>query len=347
MPQEQQPVAPQPQATPYQAVKLANQEYASVNDQVNSAYSLAETFRQKGYLKEYQKQIKVAQDLESNRISAQDKRIGVTSKMFELTGQIAQGYLDTVANNPGASDQAWAFAAMQMNQAGIPADQLLKITDPRARQQIAESYANSAVSAINKLKLEQKNTAEKNKMLRFDRSIQFKQDVEADKNRWESEKREIANKRLTLDETKVRLGEAHKQFREAEVLVKDKLQQLADLKSGKTIVDNNGQVITEESRAAEAKALTTEISALQTRRSVAQEKIKAYGETLPGTDKKEAANVPEEGAPSPEAVKQAIDAINTSPDKLELVKANWARLHPGVPFEKYVKVNPQSKAFKK
>ena len=76
---ETQPVV----KTPFQQVKVATQDYIKVNDQVNSAYKTAELFKQNGLLLQYQKQLKVAQDLENNRTMAQERRIDSAKKVLE------------------------------------------------------------------------------------------------------------------------------------------------------------------------------------------------------------------------------------------------------------------------
>jgi DNA repair ATPase RecN len=115
--------------------------------------------------------------------------------------------------------------------------------------------------------------------------------------------------------------------------------------------------IPKEERPAAVEALRQQRETISSARSSADRDVKEQetalqdlqksGKLFDNKESKTSSDKKDVNIPSKEDVKTILDAINTNPDKLDVIKANFNRLHPGVPFEKYVKVNPQSKAFTK
>lgn len=160
-PQEQVPVqgynqSPPPQETPPPPVsniatvaKKATLDFTEANNQVESAYNLAEMFKREGLLKPYQKQLEVAGKLEEARTQAQSRRITATKDVMEMTGRIAGSYVEVAkrTNDPVELEKAWQSSMMLLDMNGIPSGQLRAMTDPKARLAIAESYSDASMSA--------------------------------------------------------------------------------------------------------------------------------------------------------------------------------------------------------
>jgi hypothetical protein len=359
---ETQPVV----KTPYQQVKVATNDYIKVNDQVNAAYKTAELFKQNGLLLQYQKQIKIAQDLENTRTIAQERRIDSAKKVLEVTGQIAQGYLDA---DPQNKDAAWGTALMQLNAAGIPIDDLIRIP-PNMRDQVAQQYADSAISGANKLKLELEYLKESGRNRRAEESNRIREDLGNKRLQQQARNQEALqirfDKSMELREFNAVKGklstiisQAQRDRNDIEAKSDDISFRINGLRSGTILTDKYGNKLTKEARIAEVTALQEDLNALDTQRKKVDEEIKGYESKLKEmpvpkggskeTNTEASTQVKEDTAskPTPQDINLAVQAINQHPEALEQIKANWAKLHPDAKFEDYIKLNPNKANAKK
>ena len=352
--------------TPFQQVKIATQDYIKVNDQVNAAYKTAELFKQNGLLLQYQKQLKVAQDLENTRTMAQERRMDSAKKVLEVTGQIAQGYLDA---DPKDKDAAWGTALMQLNASGIPIDDLVRLP-PQLREQVAQQYADSAISGANKLKLELEYFKEKGRNDRATESNRIREDLGNRRLQQQARNQEALqlrfDKSMELREFNAMKGKlgtiltaANKDRNDLEAKADDINFRINGLRSGTILTDKYGNKLTKEARISEVTALQEDLNAIATQRAKIDEEIKGYeaklkempvpragGKQEPQTSTTE---VKEDKAskPSPQDINLAVQAINQHPEALEQIKANWSKLHPDARFEDYIKLNPNKVGAKK
>lgn len=360
--EEPQPVA----KNPIQQAKTATQEYIKVNDQVNAAYKTAELFKQNGLLLQYQKQLKVAQDLENTRTMAQERRIDTTKKILEVTGQIAQGYLDS---DPANKEAAWGTALMQLNAAGIPIDDLMRIP-PQLREQVAQQYADSAISGANKLKLELEYLKEAGRNRRAEESNRIREDLGNKRLQQQARSQEAIqlrfDKSMELREFNAMKGKlssiitsAQRDRSDLEAKADDINFRISGLRSGTILTDKYGNKLTKEARIAEVTALQEDLNALDGQRKKIDEEIKGYegklkempvpkgGNKETGTEASTQVKEDTASKPSSQDVNLAVQAINQHPEALEQIKANWAKMHPDAKFEDYIKLNPNKANAKK
>lgn len=359
---ETQPVA----KTPFQQVRVATQDYIKVNDQVNAAYKTAELFKQNGLLLQYQKQLKVAQDLESTRTMAQERRIDSAKKVLEVTGQIAQGYLDA---DPANKDAAWGTALMQLNAAGIPIEDLMRLP-PELREKVAQQYADSAISGANKLKLELEYFKEAGRNKRAEDSARIREDLGNRRLQMQARNQEAIqlrfDKNMEVKEFNMMKGklstiitQAQRDRSDLEAKSDDINFRISGLRSGTILTDKYGNKLTKEARIAEVTALQEDLNALDSQRKKIDDEIKGYESKLkelptPKGSTKEAApeakkEVKEDTAskPTSQDINLAVQAINQHPEALEQIKANWSKMHPDAKFEDYIKLNPNKANAKK
>jgi hypothetical protein len=338
---QEQPPVNQPR-TIVQEAKYATQEFKSANDQVESAYKTAELFKQKGLLLQYQKQLKVAGDLENVRTMAAERRATTAAKVMEVTGQIAQGYLDSVKADPSPANRqrAWQMASLELQKnVGIPATSLLNIPDAQ-RDKFAEQYADQAISGSKKLKMEAEALKEKGRNERFEKTLNERKDYHADKNRWEADKKDLNERKFSATQFKDFSANSHKIIGELKNDLKVTQDKFDKLRKGDYILDESGQLMDEESRGKEAKILSDHIENLQSKIKLEEEKIQTYSNYMTPKDLKETQSQASKELISKDDIGQVVQAINTYPDQFPKIKANFEKLHPGLKIEDFVKLNP-------
>ena len=289
-PQEQAPVQgynqpPPPQETPPPPVsniatvaKKATLDFTEANDQVESAYNLAEMFKREGLLKPYQKQLEVAGKLEEARTMAQSRRITATKDVMEMTGRIAGSYVEVAkrTNDPVELEKAWQSSLMLLEMNGIPAGSLRAMTDPRARLAIAEKYSEASMSAAKKLELEYKrlgiiNQSEKAKAAQATKDRLASETISH--NAW---KRDIGERKFAKEELTTFINEGQKRVNSLQTDLKIKETKLLELRKSNIYIDSSGLMMDDEARAREVPLLEQEVKNLQTEISLEEDKLKSY-----------------------------------------------------------------------
>ena len=368
--QPQQEAAPQAQAqqevpqTPVAKVQKANLDYKDAFDQVEAAYKTADLFKQNGLLLQYQKQLKVAEELETTKTMAQERRIKSTKDLMDLTGGIAQSYVDfaKTTNDPVELNRAWNTALMMMEAKGIPAGNLSQVTDPNQRLQIAQQYATASIEASAKLKLEAELLKEKGRNDRAQASLELRQDLGEKRLRQSARAQEAVQLRfdqsMDLRERTFAEGRAGKIISQAKEdrrqlnsEIDDLNYKLSGIRTGQVMVDRAGNKLTKESRIQEVADIQRDINKMTSQRDDLTDEIKGYetkfkGIGITAKTKEEApateatpAKTAEPGkgkAPTSQDVTLVLAAIKERPDMLNQIKAKWEQLHPGYKFEDYV-----------
>lgn len=357
-PQEQPPVEgynqpPPPQETAPPPVnniatraKKATLDFTEANDEVTSAYNLAEMFKQQGLLKPYYKQLEVAGKLEETRTMAQTRRINAAKDIMEITGRIAGSYVEATkrTNDPVELERAWQASLMLLDMNGIPAGQLRSMTDPMARLAIAEKYADASMSAAKKLELEYKrvNMVAQNERLR--QSEARKERLANSTESYRTWQKELAEKKFAKEELTTFINEGQKRVNSLQTDLKLKTSKLLELRKNNIYIDSSGLIMDDETRAREVPLLEQEVSNLEAEIALEENKLKGYTAKLkPGakdtTGKPTTENV---NTPPPEVIQDTIKALNANPSKalLDHVKAKFKEAYPDLEFEKYIKVNP-------
>ena len=355
-PQQQKEEAPQ---SPVAKVQKANLEYKDAYDQVEAAYKTADLFKQNGLLLQYQKQMKVAEELETTRTMAQERRIKSTKDLMDVTGGIAQSYVEfaKTTNDPVELNRAWNTSLMMMESKGIPVGQLGQITDPNQRLQVAQQYATASIEASAKLKLEADLLKEKGRNDRAQASLELRQDLGEKRLRQTARTQEAVQLRfdqsMDLRERTFAEGRAGKIISQAKEdrrqinsEIDDLNYKLSGIRTGQVMVDRAGNKLTKESRIQEVADIQRDINKMTSQRDDLTDEIKGY-ETkfkdigITAKTKEEApvktAEPAKTNAPTAQAISLAQAALRESPDKIALIKSNWEKLHPGFKFEDYVK----------
>ena len=356
-PQEQAPVQgynqpppPQEAPTPVNNIatraKKATLDFTEANDQVESAYNLAESFKREGLLKPYQKQLEVAGKLEEARTSAQSRRITATKDIMEMTGRIAGSYVEKAktTNDPVELEKAWQASMMLLDMNGIPAGQLRSMTDPKARLAIAEKYSDASMSAAKKLELMLKQNAEVERNKRFVQSQTTKDKLAAETTTMNAWRRDIGERKFAKDELTTFINEGQKRVNSLQTDLKIKQNKLLELRKGNILIDSSGVMMDDEARAREVPILQQEVTNLESEIKLEEDKLKTYSSKLkPGAKDTTGKTTTENTtAPPQQVIQDTIKALNANPSKalLDHVKDKFKETYPDLEFEKYIKVNP-------
>ena len=313
---QQQEVPP----TPYQTMNTANLDLAKAHDDVESAYKTAELFKQNGLLLQYQKQLKLAADLENVRSEAQVRHITAAKGLLEISGQIAQGYLDSVERDPSPAnrEKSWSTAIMQLNKVGIPVDDLVNM-NPAQRDQLAHQYADSAITGANKLKLELEYLKEAGRNKRAEASLELRQDLGEKRLRMSARNQEAIQLRFdrnmdfkerTFNENRLKtiVSQAQRDRSELDQQLTALNIRLSGIISGSIPLDSTGKKYTKETRMQEVADIQKDINRIKSQRDDLSDEIKSYElkfKDLPAAAKvKEGDKTTQEAAPTAETKKE-------------------------------------------
>ena len=358
-PQEQAPVEgynqlPPPQETAPPPVnniatraKKATLDFTEANDEVESAYKLAEMFKQQGLLKPYYEQLIVAGNLEENRSMAQTRRISAAKDIMEITGRLAGGYVEVAkrTNDPVELERAWQSTLMLLEMNGIPAGDLRAVTDPRARLAISEKYADASMSAAKKLELEYKRVkfVEQNRLAK--KGLEIKERLADEKTKMDAWKRDTGIRKMEQKEITTYINESKDKVTSLQTTLKGKQDTLKQLTSSNTYFDKeSGLLLDPETQAKEIILARQEVENIEAQIDLERQridtwtaKLKPGAKNTTGKPTTESAN-----APPPEVIQDTIKALNANPSKalLDHVKAKFKEAYPDLEFEKYIKVNP-------
>ena len=367
--QPQQEAVPQQQVqqevpqSPVSRVQKANLEYKDAYDQVEAAYKTADLFKQNGLLLQYQKQLKVAEELETTKTMAQERRIKSTKDLMDLTGGIAQSYVDfaKTTNDPVELNRAWNTALMMMEAKGIPAGNLSQVTDPNQRLQIAQQYATASIEASAKLKLEAELLKEKGRNDRAQASLELRQDLGEKRLRQSARAQEALQIRFDeskdLRERNFAMGRATKiisQAKEDRKQLNSEIDDLnfrvTELRGGRIYMDRAGNKLTKETRMQEIQDIQRDINKMTSQRNDLTDEIQGY-ETkfkdigVTAKTKEEPAKTNNEPGstantdssnskvPTAERISKVQELAKAYPDQISTLKANWEETYPGFKFE--------------
>jgi hypothetical protein len=277
---------PPPQEAPIEATsniatraKKATLDFTEANDQVESAYNLAEMFKREGLLKPYQEQLKVAGKLEETRTMAQSRRINAVKDVMEITGRIAGSYAETArkTNDPVELEKAWQSSMMLLDMNGIPAGQLRAITDPRARLAIAEKYEDASMSAAKKfdLMLKQNKLVYQNNKTK--KELEIKAQLAEETTKMGAFKREFLTKKVAKEELTTYIKESKDKVASLQTTLKGKQDTLKQLLGSNTYLDSEtGLVLDDETRAKEVILAKQEVENLETQINLERQRIDTY-----------------------------------------------------------------------
>lgn len=372
-PQEQAPVEgynqpPPPQETVPPPVnniatraKKATLDFTEANDEVASAYNLAEMFKQQGLLKPYYEQLKVAGNLEEKRTMAQTRRISAAKDIMEITGRLAGGYVEVAkrTNNSVELERAWQSTLMLLEMNGIPAGDLRAVTDPRARLAIAEKYADASMSAAKKLELEGKRVKfiEQNRLAK--KGLEIKERLADEKTKMDAWKRETDIRKMEQKEITTYINESKDKVTSLQTTLKGKQDTLKQLTSSNTYFDKeSGLLLDPETQAKEIILARQEVENIEAQIDLERQKIDTWtaklkpgakkGSTTTTTEEPKESKLPQEMWDKAEKEgftrenqKELIEFLleDQTKDNLEKIKKVFKTKHPGLNFDDYFAIN--------
>jgi hypothetical protein len=293
--------------------------------------------------------------------NAQKAHLEVTEKVADYIGSQANGYLETVSDPTANKEAAWQRLKLRLQMDGFETEELDAVP-PEQREAYAEQARSAAVSSKDQITLQKTLLQEQRRDKRNQDSISSREKLtgirtranariqEGIQTRWEAtqDQRQFKNAEGILNKN---ITAAQADRREIDSQVKDLNFKISGIRSGTIITDETGKPYTREARELELSALQDRLSDLDASRQELTKEIDTHEEhlkTLADSFKKGGGSEPTKPVALDKSVQsQLVEAINKHPDQLETIKSNFAELYPGLKFEDYIKVNVNSKAFKK
>ena len=290
--------------------------------------------------------------------NAQKAHLDVTEKVAEYIGSQANGYLEAVNDPTVNKEAAWQRMKLRLQMDGFETEELDAVP-PDQRVAYAEQAAAAAVSSKDQITLQKTLLQEQKRDARAKASLDSREKLSAVRTRADARKQEGIQARFDAaqDQRQFKNAEgilnknitaAQADRREIDSQVKDLNFKINGIRSGTIITDETGKPYTRDAREAELAVLQDRLGDLDTSRQELTKEIDTHEEhlkTLAETFKKGGGAKP---AKLDKAVQsQLVEAVNTAPDQLETIKTNFKEMYPDLKFEDYVKINVNSKAFKK
>lgn len=296
--------------------------------------------------------------LQESADNAQKAHLEVSEKLADYVGSQANGYLKAIEDPTANPDAAWQRMLLDLSANGVDIDEELALP-PNQRAAYAEQAAAAAVSSKDQIALQKAMITEQNRDRRFKETQALREKLANDRLRRDARKEAGVQARFEA-------GQDQRQFKNAEGIlnknitaaqadrreidsqVKDLNFKITGIRSGTIITDETGKPYTRDAREAELAVLQDRLGDLNMSRDELSKEIDTHEEhlkTLAETFKKAGGAKP---AKLDKAVQsQLVEAVNTAPDQLETIKTNFKEMYPDLKFEDYVKINVNSKAFKK
>jgi hypothetical protein len=194
--QGQNTAAPeQAPTTPVQQFKAAKTEYSNISKQAQEYAAISKALKAKGLVDQAEQYDTKINDLQTKSIKAKDDLLDHSIKVLGLAGNLANGYMEAVKNDPASSDAAWARFAMNAKLYGADDDNKLMMTPPEQRQQVAQQIMDQsedgktrAMMAREQLKVQYKAQAQLE-------SNELKRELDQKRDRRQADRESGINKR--------------------------------------------------------------------------------------------------------------------------------------------------------
>jgi len=360
---EQMPVEQPQQQAPAQGTMMSafDNSATAVSQAVSKVDQVKQTImemRKAGLHDEADKFELKSYKLQEAADNAQEAHLKLAEKLADYAGSQANGYLSAIEDPNVNPDAAWQRVLLNLSANGVDIQEELALP-PSERRAYAEQTREAAVSSKDQILLQKTLLQEQKRDSRAKASLESREKAQAGRLRADARKQEGIQARFEA-------GQDQRQFKNAEGIlnknitaaqadrreidsqVKDLNFKISGIRSGTIITDESGKPYTREAREAELTVLQDRLGDLDASRQELSREIDTHEEhlkTLADTFKKDGGAKP---AKLDKAVQsQLVEAINKHPDQLATIKSNFAELYPGLKFEDYVKVNVNSKAFKK
>jgi hypothetical protein len=284
--QGQNTAAPeQAPTTPVQQFKAAKTEYSNISKQAQEYATISKALKAKGLVDQAEQYDAKIMDLQNKSLKAKDDVLDHSIKVLGLAGNLANGYMEAVKNDPASSDAAWARFAMTAKMYGADEDNKLMMTPPDQRQQVAQQIMDQsedgktrAMMAREQLKVQYKAKAqlESNELKReIEQSRTRRQaDREAGINkRWEAGREDTQFKTLE-GSAKSRIAFAQRDRDDIDGRIKEVQTQIDDINSLRNIS------IPKEQRPDAVAALETKKNVLLEERRNSDKEIDTYEKDL-------------------------------------------------------------------
>jgi hypothetical protein len=292
---------------------------------------------------------KEAQNFESKAVQTQkdyyestNEYNKVVSKALDTKAGLAKSYLNALE---AGVDPEFAFnqTLMKAHSMGIPDLDQYKSMDGTKRAQAAQMIVDDAISTKDRLRTDLEIMKEENKKQKLTKTLAQAQETNLMKDRWNTDKRNLAEKNFDLKVVKTNFDMANQTVKTTQRNLNEIQDRLDKIKDGAVIKDDFGNIMSPAESQREAQILTTQRANLQDRLVAAEDYASSIKKYVPSKDLKEIEKADKVSKLAPKDVNLLVTAINSNPDQLEVIRKNFEELHPGLKLEDYVKLNTPGK----
>jgi hypothetical protein len=271
------PAQPEVQTNPVQQWQTAKKDFDVIGKQMQEFTAISKALKDKGLVDQAADYDSKVIGLQSKAEKAKEDFLDHSIKVMGLAGNLANGYLKAVKDNPGNDNAAWAQFAMAAKANGADDDNKLMMIPPAQRQQVAQQIMDQTESGKERARMaieQMKASAKAERDLKLDT---YRKDRMALTERLAAASRDIRKESLAFQEGKFEFttldNHMKDQIKDAETrkgsVDKDlnRLQSsLSDLQKGNMFYTASGKAMSSgdpEVLAAEAKALQDAIDSKQ------------------------------------------------------------------------------------
>lgn len=355
-PQEQTPA----KGTLYSTLDNAETTYTQAQARVDQVKQTANELRRAGLHDQADAYETKTYALQKAADDAKKAHLEVAEKAVEYVGSQANGYLNAIEDPTTNPEAAWQRMKLRLQMDGLDTEELDAVP-VNQRKAYAEQARDASVSSKDQIALEKALLVEQKRDARFKETQALREKLAADRlrrdarkeagvqARWEAGQDQKAYKNAESILTK-NISAAQSDRREVDSQIKDLNFKITGIRSGTIITEEFGKKYSQEARQAELTTLQDRLGDLNTNREELSTEINTHEEhlkTLADSFKKDGGKPTKPVTLDKTVQSQLVAAINAHPDQLATIKSNFSELYPGLKFEDYVKVNVNSKAFKK
>lgn len=348
--------------------RKSNDEHEALRNNIAQNYNLMKRLREKGFVDEANKLAMSTVDLETKANQAEKTNLEAQDKILDHIGSVATAAANAIANAKTPQQAANARAMLYMQAQQLPdmdISDMMQMSDADLVSALRQ-VSSATLSGKEQISLRKQEMAIAAASERAALRDKFARDQLASKERSQAASRELREDRLNFEKNKFGYKELTEKYdkqiktkeNEKNSLDKDISgleKSLLELQKGNMFFTAYGKPMSSSDPDVLEKEANLLSDAIEAKRKQKEDLTSSIDDlskqrmSLSPSGKQEAPTEVSDksAAPSKEDISLVIQAINQHPEALNAIKSNWKKLHPDHPFEKFVKVNPNSKAFKK
>jgi hypothetical protein len=323
-------------------VTSAKNKVESHQEELARIKKTAIEMRSKGLWKEAQNFESKAVQTQKDYYESTNEYNKVVSKALETKAGLAKSYLNALE---AGVDPEFAFnqTLMKAHSMGIPDLDQYKSMDGTKRAQAAQMIVDDAISTKDRLRTDLEIMKEENKKQKLTKTLAQAQETNLMKDRWNTDKRNLAEKSFDLKVIKTNFDMANQTVKTTQRNLNEIQDRLDKIKDGAVIKDDFGNIMSPAESQREAQILTTQRANLQDRLVAAEDYASSIKKYVPSKDLKEIEKADKVSKLSRQSVDTLVETINKYPDQIDAIKKGFNEEHPDLNFEDYVKLNTPGK----